>query len=85
MAMRKPVVALWSGGVPEVVEDGKAGLLSGEDDQSALTENLRKLIAGPPLRRAMGLAGRSRALALFAPDRQARDVEAVYATLKKKR
>jgi glycosyltransferase involved in cell wall biosynthesis len=85
MAMRRPVVALHTGGVLEVVEHGKSGLLSGEDDQVALTENLRKLIVDRALRTAMGAAGRARVEQLFAPERQARDVEAVYATLEQKR
>ena len=36
MAMGLPVVSTWHGGIPELVEDGVAGLLVPERDETAL-------------------------------------------------
>ena len=49
MAMRLPVVALDSGGTPEVVEHGRSGLLSAPGDIDALAANIVELLsdAGP--------------------------------------
>jgi glycosyltransferase involved in cell wall biosynthesis len=71
MAAGLPTVALWSGGVPEIVIHGETGLLSPPGDVEALTTNLRTLLGDPSQRRAMGLAGKRRALAEFAPEKAA--------------
>ncbi len=71
MAAGLPVVAVRSGGVPEVVVDGVTGLLSEPGDLAALAANLARLLAEPHLRRQMGEAGRARALDRFAPSRVA--------------
>ena len=83
MAMRRPVVALDSGGTPEVVENGKTGLLSPARDLDALSANLLTLLRDPALRARMGEAGRQRVEALFTAPRMARDAERVYESLLK--
>ena len=42
MALGKPVVATSVGGVPEVIEDGRSGLLVPSEDEAALAERLRE-------------------------------------------
>ena len=81
MAMKKPVVAVDSGGTPEVVEHGKSGLLSPPDDLAALTENLRRVLSDPALRAEMGAQGRRRVEEHFIPARLAKDVSRVYEKL----
>lgn len=78
MAMARPVIALRSGGVPEVVIDGETGLLSDPGDGAAFEQNIRALVSNPQQRATMGTAGRLRAEALFRPERMARDMERVY-------
>lgn len=78
MAMEKPVVAVRSGGVPEVVEDGRAGLLGAADDSNDLASNLLALIDDPALRLRMGAYGRHRVLEHLNAQRMADEVEAVY-------
>ncbi|HTS16519.1 MAG TPA: glycosyltransferase family 4 protein [Verrucomicrobiae bacterium] len=56
-------VATPVGGVTELVEDRRTGLLVPPDDVSALAEVLRKLIAQPELRRQLGENGRASILA----------------------
>jgi len=58
-----PIVAHAIGGVPEAVIDGYTGLLVAPGDTSALTAAFARLIDDPILRRNLGEAGRSRALA----------------------
>jgi glycosyltransferase involved in cell wall biosynthesis len=77
-AMKKPVVALDSGGAPEVVEHGKSGLLSAPRDVEGLAANILALLRDPGLRARMGEHGRRRAEVQFAPARLARDVERIY-------
>lgn len=81
MAMKRPVIALDNGGTPEVVEHGKSGLLSSNDDIPALAENIRKLVRDPVLRSQMGEYGRKQVEARFTPARLAGDVARVYAGL----
>lgn len=58
MAMQKPVIALASGGVPEVVEHGVTGLLSEPGDIDGLAANILTLLRDPELRCRMGHWGR---------------------------
>mgnify|MGYP001618613020 CR=1 FL=1 len=51
-------VATAVAGVPEAVEDGRAGLLVPSEDASALAQALVRLLREPALRRQMGAAGR---------------------------
>ena len=53
-AMGLPVVAMRSGGVIDVVRDGETGLLGAEEDVTALTASLARLIGDAGLRRRMG-------------------------------
>ncbi len=57
-----PVVATRIGGMPEVIEDGATGVLVPPDDPSALAEAIQDLLSNAEERRAMGAAGRERAL-----------------------
>jgi glycosyltransferase involved in cell wall biosynthesis len=78
MAMELPVVALDSGGTPEVVEHGVTGLLSPPGDATALAANLETLLADPDLRARMGRDGRRRVNQAFTSERMARDIGEVY-------
>ncbi len=78
MAMRTPVVALRSGGVPEVVEHGGAGLLSEPDDDARLAANLVTLLRDPALREHMGRRGRELVETVHTPRRMAADGLRIY-------
>ena len=60
MQHRKPVIAVDSGGVPEVVEDRVTGSLIQYGDVSQLTQVLIHLCRNADLREAMGQAGYQR-------------------------
>lgn len=57
-ACGRPVVATSVGGVPEVVADGKTGILVPPDDPESLARAILRLAGDPDLRAAMGRAGR---------------------------
>jgi glycosyltransferase involved in cell wall biosynthesis len=65
MAAGLPVVATAVGGVPEVVEDGRTGLLAPAGDDARLAEHVRHLADDPTLGLEMGRVGRVRATQLF--------------------
>lgn len=69
MLARLPVVAIRSGAIPEIVEDGRTGLLSAGDDATGLAEHLLTLLRDRDLARRMGHAGEARARALFTPEK----------------
>ncbi len=55
------VIAGRTGGVPDIVADGKTGLLAAEGDTQAFAGALRRLLADTDLRTAMGTAARDKA------------------------
>lgn len=64
-----------------MVTDGEHGLLVPPDDVPALTEALARVIGDPELARRMGRAGRARAEAEFAIDRQIERLADIYDAL----
>jgi glycosyltransferase involved in cell wall biosynthesis len=83
MAMEKPVVALASGGVPEVVEHGSTGLLSEPGDIHGLAANILALIRDPDSRIRLGMCGRVRVRQRHDPVQLARQTEMVYRRISK--
>ena len=65
MAMEIPVVSTTIGSIPELIEDGKEGLLVPERNESALAQAIIKLIDNPSLRQEMGKKGREKILREF--------------------
>jgi glycosyltransferase involved in cell wall biosynthesis len=77
-AMGLPVVSFASGGVPEAVAHGEAGLLAPEQDWGVLAKHLCLLVNSPDLRRRMGDAGRKRVCAKFDLMTQTKKLEEIY-------
>ena len=77
MLSETPVVAFESGGIPDVVTDGRTGLLVPPGDEIALARALDALLGDEARRAGMGRAGREHALATFG----ARAVAARYAAI----
>jgi glycosyltransferase involved in cell wall biosynthesis len=65
MACGVPCVGTAIEAVPEIVEDGKTGLLVPPGDPAALAEALLALLGDPARARAMGAAGRARVQGRF--------------------
>jgi starch synthase len=79
MACETAVVASAVGGILEVVEDGKTGVLVPPARPDALADALNTLLANPTLAREMGRAGRRRVEAHFSWTSIAERTEQVYA------
>ena len=74
MAMARPVVATRAGGIPEVVEDGRTGLLVPGFDPAALAEAMETMLRDAQRRARFGQAGRLRAVERFSPSACARAI-----------
>lgn len=70
-----PVIASRVGGMPEIVEDGKTGLLFEAGQRDQLAGMLGRLLADVNDRREMGAAAREQALRLFSRGRFVADFE----------
>src|SRR5439155_12709101 len=79
MACETPVVASAVGGILEVVEDGKTGLLVEPGRPEALAAAIRSVLGDPARARAMGRAGRLRVEAQFSWASVAERTRDVYA------
>ena len=79
MACEAPVVASAVGGILEVVEDGKTGVLVPPAQPAALAEALVRVLNSPDLARDMGKAGRRRVEEKFSWASVAERTEQVYA------
>ena len=82
MACRKAVVASAVGGIPEVVEDGRTGLLVPARDASALGTAIVRLLRDPSLAGRLAAAGRARVEQRFTADRMVQDTLDVYRRLR---
>lgn len=72
MACGLPVVSTYAGGIPEIVEHGRTGLLVGRGEVRELAEAIGQLLDDPARARAMGTAGRQRVVERFTWDASAR-------------
>jgi len=69
MTFSIPVVSTRVSGIPELIDDGRSGLLIEPDDPAALFEVLKRLLDRPALRRRLGEAGKKRVVGTFAAHR----------------
>ena len=73
-----PVIGGRAGGIPEVVEDGRTGLLCPPGDAGALAEAIRRLLEDPKAARALGQSARTRIESRFSIDAMVEGNLAVY-------
>ena len=81
MAMARPVVTVEAGGAPELVENGKSGLVGPVDDAEQVAANLIALIDDPAKRSELGRGGRRRVVEYLNAGRMADEVERVYRSI----
>jgi len=73
-----PLVAVTGGSAADMVVDGVTGAVVAAGNPEALGRAVRTLLRNPFRLKGMGLAGRDRALTMFASDRAVRATEKVY-------
>ena len=78
MAAGLPVIATDSGGKPEIVADGKTGVLVPSGDVNEIAREAHDLRRNPDRREKLGRAGRCAAFERFSIERAAREIESVY-------
>jgi len=76
-----PVVASQVGGIPEVVENGRTGLLVPPADPHALAEAIVRLLSDDTLRLTMGRAGYDQVMARFTAMNAAAETERLFEQL----
>ncbi len=81
MACRTAIVGTRAGGIPEVVEDGRTGVLVEPRDPNQLAGAIIRLIEDGPLRSRMAAAGYARVRERFTVERMVAGTAAVYARL----
>ena len=80
MAAGLPIVASRAGGIPEVLEDGEAGLLVEARSAPGLAQAIEELLLNPVRRVRLGTAARERARA-YSVEAMLRKIEALYREL----
>jgi glycosyltransferase involved in cell wall biosynthesis/GT2 family glycosyltransferase len=75
MMFGRAVVGCRIGGMPEVITDGRTGLLAQPGDETSLRDCLDRLLENPELRQRLGKAGRGEYLARFGAERMAAEEE----------
>jgi len=78
MSCGLPVVSTKSGGITELVEDGKTGFLVERGDAQMLADAILRLLKNEALRELMGQAGRARVLECFTWDKITDDFLTLY-------
>jgi len=81
MALGKPVIGSATGGVPEVIDGGKTGLLTSPGDIESLADKIESLIRNEPLRRELGENGNRRARTHFSVSSYVTGIEKIYSEL----
>ena len=78
MAVGTPVIVSDAGGLPEVVDNGKTGLVVPVDDPPALAQAISQLADNPSLRYQLVRSGNTRATNCFSAGRMAQDTVRLY-------
>jgi sugar transferase (PEP-CTERM/EpsH1 system associated) len=81
MATGLPVVASRVGGVPQLVRDGRTGMLVQPADARGLADALAAYVLDPALRRRHGAAGRAHVEAHYSVDAMVAGYDVLYGTL----
>jgi glycosyltransferase involved in cell wall biosynthesis len=81
MACEKAVIATPVGGVTDVLEDGKNGIIVGVNDATALAERINELLDNSNQRKALGKLARETIVNKFTPEKELEANIVVYKNL----
>jgi colanic acid/amylovoran biosynthesis glycosyltransferase len=79
MALGAPVVSTPVGGIPEIVVDGRTGLLVPERDPEALADALQRLLADPAFAAELAERGRTHVESHYSLERSVGELRALFA------
>jgi glycosyltransferase involved in cell wall biosynthesis len=85
MACKKPVIATKVGGIPEIVEDGRSGMLVEPDNPNALAEALVTMLQNRDLRLSMANNGYAAVHEKFSSEAMASGYELLFADVLRSR
>jgi glycosyltransferase involved in cell wall biosynthesis len=77
----KPVIGTRTGGIPELIEDGKTGFLVQKEDSQVLEEKIRYLVEHAEVRKEMGKAAREYYRSHYSFEALSGELLAMYRTL----
>jgi glycosyltransferase involved in cell wall biosynthesis len=77
MAAKLPVVATSVGAVPEIIEDGKNGILVGPAKPEQLAGKINDLLNDERLQQELGIQAHQAVLFKFSLEKMVREVEAI--------
>lgn len=78
MSMRKPVISSNVGGIPEIIEDGRNGLLVPAGNVEVLTASIKKLLVDRDLSQRLGYEGRKTIINKFTKEKMVRKTIEAY-------
>lgn len=78
MALGKPTIGARIGGIPELIEDGKDGLLFQSGNADDLAEKLEELLSDTKRTQAMGRAAREKVELNYNPKNHLNQIQAIY-------
>jgi glycosyltransferase involved in cell wall biosynthesis len=78
MALQRPVVASAVGGIPEMIEHGRTGLLVPPHDPEALASSIVRLLVDHPYADTLARAGNELVHERFCVEQMVRAVESIY-------
>jgi L-malate glycosyltransferase len=78
MACSRAIVATRAGGIPEIVDDGRTGVLVAPRDHTAMAREIVRLLKSPDERRRLGDAGFTRVSARFTVERMVEETANLY-------
>jgi colanic acid/amylovoran biosynthesis glycosyltransferase len=81
MAAGLPVISTLHAGIPQIIEDGKSGILVPENDEDALCNAIIKLSSDCNLRQKIGIQGQAYALKELDLSKQETNLETIYNSL----
>jgi glycosyltransferase involved in cell wall biosynthesis len=81
MACRKPVVATRVGGIPEIIEDGKSGILVEPDDTDSLTKAITYVLKDETVKAYLAANGYERVCANFLWEHAGAKYEKLFSSL----
>jgi len=78
MKHAKPVIGTKAGGIPEIVENGKTGLLIDPNDHKELAKAILEILTNDEIKKRFGLNGKKRLESLFTAEKFAKDTVSIY-------